>query len=127
MRFIILQSGLNDLHSHAFIETLSWKKACDKLNIETQVFIHKEANSKVIKDTNGKPHFRYTPMQNIKRDPISDQLHGFVYFSEAFATDCKNLALELSFTVSHDTQIPPLSKNKKKTDTASKVTLVYSF
>lgn len=39
----------------------------------------------------------------------------------------KNLALELSFTVSHDTQIPPLSKNKKKTDTASKVTLVYSF
>tara|TARA_B110000879_G_C11016912_1_gene449333 strand:+ start:53 stop:784 length:732 start_codon:yes stop_codon:yes gene_type:complete len=39
----------------------------------------------------------------------------------------KNLALELSFTVSHDTKIPALSKNQKKTDTASKVTLVYGF
>jgi len=39
----------------------------------------------------------------------------------------KNLALELSFTINHDTTIPPLSNNPRKTDTASKVTIVYSF
>ncbi len=39
----------------------------------------------------------------------------------------KNLALELSFTVNHDTTIPPLSNNPKKTDTTTKVTVVYSF
>lgn len=38
-----------------------------------------------------------------------------------------NLALELSFSINHDTKIPPLSKNTKKTDTASKATIVYSF
>ena len=49
-------------------------------------------------------------MQNIKRDPISDRLHGFVYFSEAFATDCKNLALELS---SNDIVIIPHTTAKE--------------
>ena len=110
MRFIILESGLNDLHSHAFIETLSWKKSCEKLNIDTLIFIHKEASSKIAKDTDGTPHFRYTPMQNIKQDPISDRLHGFVYFSEAFATDCKKLALELS---SNDIVIIPHATAKE--------------
>ena len=110
MRFIILESGLNDLHSHAFIETLSWEKACKKLNIDTLIFIHKEASSKIVKDTDGTPHFRYTPMQNIKQDPISDRLHGFVYFSEAFATDCKKLALELS---SNDIVIIPHATAKE--------------
>lgn len=39
----------------------------------------------------------------------------------------KNLALELSFTVNHDTKIPPLSQNTKKTDTQTKATVVYTF
>lgn len=39
----------------------------------------------------------------------------------------KNLALELSFTISHDTVIPPLSKNTRKTDTATKATIVYTI
>ena len=39
----------------------------------------------------------------------------------------EQLALEISFSVNHDSVIPPLSKNTRKTDTASKVTVVYMF
>ena len=42
-------------------------------------------------------------------------------------TIINNLALELSFTISHDTTIPAFSVNTKKTDTASKATIVYTF
>lgn len=39
----------------------------------------------------------------------------------------KDLALELSFNVNYDTKIPTLSQNQKNMDTASRVTVVYSF
>lgn len=38
-----------------------------------------------------------------------------------------NLALEISYTIDHDTKIPPLSKNKLKTDTVTKIAVVYKF
>lgn len=39
----------------------------------------------------------------------------------------KNLALELSFKMNHDTVIPMASINKKKTDTSSIAALIYTF
>jgi len=39
----------------------------------------------------------------------------------------KNLALEISYTVEHDSQIPMGSINKVKTDTISKIAVVYDF
>lgn len=39
----------------------------------------------------------------------------------------RNIALELSFTVMNDTVIPPNSKNTRKTDTITKVAVVYEF
>lgn len=39
----------------------------------------------------------------------------------------KNLALELSYTVENDTKIPKGSKNTKRTDTITKLAVVYDF
>ncbi len=47
--------------------------------------------------------------------------------SSVKTTVIKNLALELSYGVSHDTVIPPLSKNTRNTDTMTKITLVYTI
>lgn len=39
----------------------------------------------------------------------------------------KNLALELSYTIENDTKIPAGSKNTKRTDTITKLAVVYDF
>ena len=64
--------------------------------------------------------------QSLSSDIDSSNTH-LEAASSINTTIIKNLALELSFTVNHDSTIPPASKNRKNTDTATKVTIVYSF
>lgn len=71
---------------------------------------------------NNNAEFNQTLTTNI------DKVTTHVDLTTAITTKIiENLALELSFNLSYDTKIPALSKNQKKLDTASKVTIVYSF
>lgn len=97
-------------------------------------------------------HRRISGINDFQHEPILNISGKYIWhlsknaeFKQTFTTDVarlnthlettsaittkivKNLALELSFTINHDTKIPPLSNNRKKTDTASKVTIVYTF
>ena len=96
MRFYVLQHGLQDYHSHGFGEALGWRRAFQRRGLEFELYIHRDATPPVISQSGGVPVFPYEPMAEIARDPVSDDLHGNLFFGAAFGAACSALNDKIS-------------------------------
>ncbi|MBL4720906.1 MAG: glycosyltransferase [Alphaproteobacteria bacterium] len=88
MHIFVLQHGLRDYRSHYFVEALGWRRAFQHRNLTFTLHIHQDATPQTIEQSGGVPLFPFEPMKEMRQDPLADELHGFLYFSEAFRKAC---------------------------------------
>jgi len=59
MRFVLLQNGLKDRHTHFYNETMGWLDACQRRGHQVKVYTHKLADPVVLMETGGVPVFSF--------------------------------------------------------------------
>ena len=96
MRIFVLQHGLFDRHSHAFAEAFGWRRALARRGLAFELLIHRNAIPLVVEQTGGVPVFPFDPMAEVRRDPITDELQGFLFFGESFSNACSVLNEKVS-------------------------------
>jgi SAM-dependent methyltransferase/glycosyltransferase involved in cell wall biosynthesis len=75
VRFILLQNGLKDRHTHFFAETMGWLEACRKSEHRVVVYAHTSADPVVLMETNGISVFPLSPGQRLPdAEHLSDKM-----------------------------------------------------
>jgi putative salt-induced outer membrane protein len=83
-----------------------------------------------ISNLNGELKFKISEITQFKQTANADLGQRNTHIKAVSSLKTKmthNLALELSYTVEHDTKIPSKSSNPVKTDTLTKIAVVYDF
>lgn len=127
--FIIREAaGMGRILLHSPIHELSMEAGPG--GIHRRISGTEEFQNEPILNVSGKYTCHISDTAEFKQTLSTDfgRLNTHTEASSAISTTViKNLAMQLSFTINHNSRIPPLSTNTKKTDTITKATIVYTF
>jgi len=85
MRFVLLQNGLKDRHTHFYNETLGWLDACRRRGHRIGVYTHKLADPIVLLETGGFPIFSFTLEENLSDGRGRSRRDTFLLSANAYA------------------------------------------
>ncbi len=92
MRFVLLQNGLTDRHTHFFSETIGWLDACRKRGHRLSVYTHKMADPVVLVETGGIAAFSFKPEHRLSGQDDKSYRDSFVQAAMSYANTIANIS-----------------------------------